>query len=46
MTKFQNFELKNAQMIFGGDLLPCEWTDGTNSGADVIDTERGRVVYL
>ncbi len=45
MVQFKNFELKNSELVFGGDLIPCTWTDGTNSGTDMIDTERQRIVY-
>ena len=46
MANFQNFELNNSELIFGGDIQSTEWSgsDGS-SGTDYLDTDRGRIVY-
>jgi hypothetical protein len=43
---FKNEEVADLEVTFGGDLVPCKWTDGTNSGSDIYDTDKGRVIYL
>ena len=46
MTNFQNFELNNAEMIFGGEHIPSTWTeDSGRTGKDIIDTTAGTIVY-
>jgi len=45
MEKFEKFEIENQEMIYGGQRIPCHWTDSQgNSGLDVIDGDR--IVYL
>lgn len=43
---FKNEEIENLDAALGGELLRCRWTDGTNSGDDLYDTEARRVIYL
>jgi|LakMenEpi03Aug12_release.lakeMendotaPanAssembly.Ray.scaffolds.fasta_scaffold3842094_1 hypothetical protein len=43
---FKNEEVANLDATLGGDLLPCKWTDGTNTGDDLYDTEAKRLIYL
>lgn len=43
---FKNEEVENLDVALGGELRPCRWTDGTNSGDDLWDTENKRLIYL
>ncbi len=45
MVDLKNFELENAELIFGGDLIPSIWIGPVYSGADMYDTETGRILY-
>lgn len=40
MKKFEQFTLKNSDLVFGGDLIV------TGFGDDLYDTETRRVIYI
>ena len=47
MENFKNFELENAEMIFGGDIVNTTYTGGDgNNGSDMYDTDKDRIVYF
>ena len=47
MEKFENFEIQNQEVIFGGDLSNTTYTDGAgNRGFDKNDSDMDRVIYL
>lgn len=45
MKSFEKFEIENLDMIFGGDLQKTEWSGNGESGTDLYDTEKNRVIY-
>ncbi len=47
MVQFTEFELKNSEIIYGGDLLRSViiYTDGSTQ-PDMYDTERERIIFL
>ena len=46
MKNFENFEIENQEMIFGGELKPTTYSnEGGGGGDDMWDTERRRMAY-
>ncbi len=43
---FKNEEVENLDTVLGGDLLRTNWTDGSNTGDDLYDTDAKRVIYF
>lgn len=47
MENFNEFELQNQEMIFGGEHQNTRYTtDGGTSGKDLYDTEAHTIVYF
>jgi hypothetical protein len=43
---FNREEISNLEIAFGGEDIPCTWTDGWNTGRDIYDSSRNRIIYL
>ena len=43
---FKNEEVVNLDTAFGGALYTTKWTDGTNTGSDLWDSDTGRLAYI
>ena len=43
---FKNEEVANLEATLGGQLHTTRWTDGTNTGQDIWDSDTGRLAYL
>ena len=46
MEAFNDFSLSSPDTIFGGDLVPTEYSDaGGGGGQELLETEKLRVIY-
>lgn len=43
---FEGQEISNSESVFGGEDIPTTWTDGWNTGTDIYDSSRHRIIYL
>jgi|688.fasta_scaffold1690216_1 hypothetical protein len=46
LEDFKSDEISNLEIVFGGEDIPTRWTDGWNSGPDIYDSSRNRIIYL
>lgn len=46
LENFRGDEILNSEVVFGGQDIPTTWTDGWNTGSDIYDSSRNRIIYL
>jgi hypothetical protein len=46
LEKFIGHEILNSEMVLGGADIPTSWTDGRDTGSDIYDSSRHRIIYL
>lgn len=46
LENFKDDDISNSEIVFGGADIPTTWTDGRDTGSDIYDSSRNRIIYL